>query len=57
MNPVPDDPRYSYVLDPLWRAFKSIDWQNFGIYLLIGLSAIVALLLIFYLLGAWKDHS
>ncbi len=57
MNLVPDDPRVPYVLDPLRRAFKSIDWQNFGIYLLIGLSALAALLLILYLLGAWKDQS
>ena len=57
MKPVPDDPRFLYVLDPLWREIKSIDWLDFGIYLIIGLSAIMALLLIFYLLRARKDHS
>ncbi len=54
---IPDDPRIPYVIIPLWRAIKSIDWQTFGTYLLIGLPVIVALILIFYLLGAWKDHS
>jgi hypothetical protein len=57
MKSVPDDPRFLYILDPLWRKIKSIDWQEFGIYLIIGLSAIMALLLIFYLLRAWKDQS
>jgi len=57
MKPVPDDPRFPYVLDPLWREIKSIDWQDFGIYLIIGLAVIIALLLIFYLLRTWKDHS
>ena len=57
MNPVPDDPRIPYVIIPLWRAFKSINWRGLGIYLIIGLSVIVALLLIFYLRGARKDQS
>jgi hypothetical protein len=57
MKPVPDDPRFLYILDPLWREIKSIDWQDFGIYPIIGLSAIMAFILIFYLLRAWKDHS
>jgi hypothetical protein len=57
MKPVPDDPRFLYILDPLWREIKSIDWQDFGIYSIMGLSAIMAFILIFYLLRAWKDHS
>ena len=57
MKPVPDDPRFLYILDPLWRKIKSIDLQDFGIYPLIGLSVIMSLLLFFYLLRAWKDHS
>ena len=44
MKPVPDDPRFLYVLDPLWREIKSIDWQDFGIYLIIGVSAIIIII-------------
>ena len=57
MKPVPDDPRFLYILDPLWRQIKSIDWQDLAIYPIIGLSAIMTLLLIFYLLRTWKNHS
>jgi hypothetical protein len=55
MNPVPDDPRFLYVLDPLWRGIKSIDWQNFGIYPIIGLSVIMGFILFFYWLRLCKD--
>jgi hypothetical protein len=57
MKPVPDDPRFLYVLDPIWRGIKSIGWQDIEIYLIIGFSAIAALLLVFYLLRERKDHS
>ena len=57
MKPVPDDPRFLYVLDPLWRKIKSIGWQDIEIYSIIGLSAIAALLLVFYLLREWKAHN
>ena len=57
MKPVPDDPRFLYILDPLWRQIKSIDWQDFAIYPIIGLSTVMALLLIIYLRRAWKDRS
>ena len=57
MKPVPDDPRFLYILDPLWRQIKSIDWQDFAIYPIIGLSTIMTLLVIFYLRRAWKDRS
>jgi hypothetical protein len=57
MKPVPDDPRFLYVLDPLWREIKSIDWLEFGIYSIIGLSAIMVFIFIFYLLRAWQEHS
>ena len=57
MKPVPDDPRLLYVLDPLWRGIKSMGWQDIGIYSIIGLSAIAALLLAMYLLRDWKARS
>jgi hypothetical protein len=57
MKPVPDDPRFLYVLDTFWREFKSIDWQNFEIYPIIGIAAITALLLICFLLRAWKGRT
>ena len=57
IKPVPDDPRFLYVLDPLWRQIKSIEWPELGIYPIIGLSTIMAFILIFYLIRAWKDHS
>jgi hypothetical protein len=57
MKPVPDDPRFLYILDPLWRQIKSIDWQDVAIYPIIGLSTITALLLIIYLRRARKDRS
>jgi hypothetical protein len=57
MKPVPDDPRFLHVLDPIWRGIKSIGWQDIEIYLIIGFSVIAALLLVFYLLRERKDHS
>ena len=57
MKPVPDDPRFINVLDPLWRGIKSIAWQDIEIYSIIGLSAIAALLLVLYLLREWKAHN
>ena len=57
MKPVPDDPRFLHVLDPLWRQIKSIELPELGIYSIIGLSTILALILIFYLIRARKDHS
>ena len=57
MKPVPDDPRFLYVLDTFWREFKSIDWQNFEIYPIIGIAAITTLLLICLLLRAWKGRT
>jgi uncharacterized membrane protein YuzA (DUF378 family) len=57
MKPVPDDPRFLHVLDPIWRGIKSTGWQDIEIYLIIGFSAIAALLLVFYLLRERKDHS
>jgi hypothetical protein len=57
MNPVPDDPRSLYVLDPLWQAIKSIDWQNFGIYPIIGLAVILGFALFFYWLRTCTDSS
>ena len=57
MKPVPDDPRFLYILDPLWREIKSIDWLEFGIYAIIGLSAIMVFIFILYLLRAWQEHS
>ncbi len=57
MKPVPDDPRFLYVLDPLWRHIKSIDLQDFLIYPIIGLSVIMTLLLILYLCRERKDRN
>jgi len=57
MKPVPDDPRFLYVLDPLWRGIKNIGWQDIEIYLIIRLSTIAALLLVLYLLREWKAHN
>lgn len=57
MNPVPDDPRFSYVLDPLWRAIKGIDWQTFGYYPITGLLVIMAFILIFYWLRSCQNSS
>jgi hypothetical protein len=57
MKPVPDDPRFLYVLDTIWREIKSIDWQNFEIYPIIAIAAITALLLICFLLRAWKGRT
>lgn len=57
MKSVPDDPRFLYILDPLWRQIKSIDWQDLAIYPIIGLSIIMTLLLIIYLRRALKDKS
>ena len=57
MKPVPDDPRFLYILDPLWREIKSIDWQSFGIYPIMGLSVIMAFILIFLLLRGWKGDN
>ena len=57
MKPVPDDPRFLYVLDPLWHQIKNIDFHDFSIYPIIGLSAISTLLLIVYLRRAWKDRN
>ncbi len=57
MNPVPDDPMFLYVLDPLWHAIKSVDWQSFGIYPITGLSVIIGFALFFYWLRSCKDSS
>ncbi len=57
MKPVPDDPRFFYILDPLWRQIKSIDWQNLAIYPIIGLSITMTVLLIIYLRRARKERS
>lgn len=55
MKPVPDDPRFLYVLDPLWREIKGADWMDFGTYPIIGLLAIMLLLLILFLRRSSKD--
>ena len=57
MKPVADDPRFLYVLDPLWHRIKSIGWQDIEIYSIIGLSAIATLLLVLYLLREWKPRN
>jgi len=57
MKPVPDDPRILYVLDTFWREIKSVNWQDFEIYPIIGIAAIMALLLICFLLRAWKGST
>jgi hypothetical protein len=57
MKPIPDDPRILYILDVFWREIKSINWQEFLTYAIIGLSVIMVSLLILYLLREWKDRS
>ncbi|MBW2409507.1 MAG: hypothetical protein JRF72_06875 [Deltaproteobacteria bacterium] len=57
MNPLPEDPRVFYVLDPLWRAIKDIDWQTFGYYPILGISVIAAFILIFYWLRSCQESS
>ena len=46
MKPIPDDPRMLYILDVFWREIKSINWQDFRTYAIIGLSVIMVSLLI-----------
>jgi len=57
MKPIPDDPRVLHILDVFWREIKSINWQEFQTYAIIGLSAIMVSLLILYLLRAWHERS
>jgi len=57
MKPIPDDPRMLHILDVFWREIKSINWQAFQTYAIIGLSAIMVSLLILYLLRIWQERS
>jgi len=57
MKPLPDDPRMLHILDVFWREIKSINWQNFQTYAIIGLSAIMVSLLILYLLRVWHERG
>ena len=49
MKPVPDDPRFLYTLESIWREIKNIDWKDFRIYPIIGLVALMVFIFIFYL--------
>ena len=57
MKPLPDDPRMLHILDVFWREIKSINWQDFQTYAIIGLSAIMVSLLILYLLRVWHERG
>jgi hypothetical protein len=57
MKPIPDDPRMLHILDVFWREIKSINWQDFQTYAIIGLSAIMVSLLFLYLLRVWHARS
>jgi hypothetical protein len=57
MKPIPDDPRLLHILDVFWREIKSINWQEFQTYAIIGLSAIMLSLLILFLLRVWTERS
>ena len=57
MKPLPDDPRFFYILDALWDQIKTIDWENLGVFPIIGLSAVMGFILTFYLLRTRKDNS
>ena len=57
MNSIPDLSSFFYILDSIWDQIKSIGLQDLEIFPIIGLSAMLSLLLIFYLLKSKKDHS
>jgi hypothetical protein len=57
MKPIPDDPRILHILDVFWREIKSINWQDFQTYAIIGLLALMVSILFLYLLRVWQERS
>jgi LPXTG-motif cell wall-anchored protein len=57
MKSIPDLSSFFYILNSIWDKIKSIGLQDLEIFPIIGLSAMLSLLLIFYLLRSKKDHS
>ena len=51
MKPVTDNSRFHEALDTIRHEIKSIDWKDFKIYPIIGLVAIMAFIVFFYLQG------